>query len=162
MADKDAILRDLAAQRQALLRAVQGLDVDRMREPGAEGSTWSAQDVLGHLAAWDRQTVEAIRAYLAGAEPYHIAGFDNLEDRDRWNEDEVAQRRNWPVHETLVELGAVRSNLLVLLADLTEVQLHDRIQYPWGKHGPLIHLLRAGADHESEHAATLAARRGTP
>lgn len=160
MTERHALLRHLSEEREALLRAVEGLDPDQMKQPGAGGPAWSAQDVLGHVAAWERQTVEAIRAYLSGAEPYHIEGFDDLADRDRWNEEEVVQRRNWPVHETLLELGVIRSQLLVQLADLTEAQLDDRMEYPWGKHGPLSHLLEAGADHEREHATSLAAWRG--
>jgi hypothetical protein len=161
MTERHLLLRKLSQQREALLRSVEGLSVEQIREPGAGGPGWSAQDVLGHIAAWERQTVETIRAYMTGTEPYHIEGFDDLADRDRWNEEEVAQRRNWPVHETLVELGVVRSELLVQLADLTEAQLDDRIVYPWGKAGRLSRLLELGADHEREHTTSLAAWRAT-
>ncbi len=156
MSEKDRLLRNLAEQRQALLRSIQGLTADEMREPGAGGPAWSAQDVLGHIAAWERETVEAIRAYLLGTTPYRMAGLTGLAERDRWNQEAVAQRRNWPVHETLAELGLVRGELLVQLADLTNVQLGDRIMYPWGTHGLLAKLLETGADHEREHAAALA------
>ncbi|MDI7275126.1 MAG: DinB family protein [Anaerolineae bacterium] len=159
MAEMSRLLRELAAQREALLRSVEGLTADRMREPGAEGPVWSAQDVLGHVAAWERQTVESIRAYGAGTTPYRIAGFDSLAERDRWNQQAVEERRNWPVHEVLIELGVVRSQLLEQLADLTEVQLEDWVVYPWGKRGRLSRLLQIGADHEGEHAASLAAWR---
>lgn len=160
MADKDRLLRELAAAREALLRSVQGLTPDQMKEPGAEGPAWSAQDVLGHIAAWERQTLESLRAYLAGTTPYRIEGFDSLADRDEWNQLAVEERRNWPVHEVLVELGIVRNELLAHLAGLNEVQLNDWMVYPWGKRGRLSRLLQLGVDHEREHAATLAAWRG--
>ncbi len=160
MSEKDELLQRLAEQRRALLRTVEGLSVEQLKEPGAGGPAWSVQDVLGHIAAWERETVEAIRAYLLGEAPYRMEGFTGITDRDQWNEEAVAQRRNWPVHETLVELGLVRSDLLVQLAELTSTQLGERIVYPWGKYGVLSRLLASGADHEGEHAVSLAAWRG--
>ncbi len=159
MSEKDGLLRNLALGREALLRSVEGLSEDLMKEPGAGGPAWSPQDVLGHIAAWERETVEALRAFWQGSTPYRMAGFDSLADRDRWSEEAVEQRRNWPVHETLVELGIVRSQLLLLLADLTEAQLNDSIMYPWGTYGIVSALLATGADHEREHAASLTAWR---
>lgn len=161
MSEKDAILRNLSEQREALLRAVEGLDSDQMRMPGAGGEAWSAQDVLGHIAAWERESVEALRAYLAQAEPYQPDGLQGIADRDRWNEEAVSQRRNWPVHETILELGIIRSELLSLLADLAEPQLEGKMLYPWGRYGPIRKLFEMSIDHEREHAVPLAAWRGT-
>ncbi len=161
MSEKSRLLRDLAVQRAALLRSVEGLTADQMRDPGASGPDWSAQDVLGHIAAWERQTVETLRAYVQGGIPYRMDNLEGLTEIDRWNEEAVEQRRNWPVHETFIELGVVRSELLSLLADLSEEQIDERITYPWGRPGRLRKLVAIGAEHEQEHAARLTAWRET-
>ena len=51
---KGELLDRLAEERANLLRAIEGLEEGEMNLPGAEGE-WSVKDLLGHIAAWERE-----------------------------------------------------------------------------------------------------------
>ena len=157
MPEKSELLRELCQRREALLRSVEGLSEGQFTAPGAIGETWSAQDALAHITAWEREFVETVRAFVERRPPHRIEGLSDLSETDRWNERSVSQRRNWPAHEVLIELGIVHNEFLALLSDLTEEQLGERIELPWGESGRVQQLFTLIAEHDDEHTLALQA-----
>lgn len=57
----------------------------------AEG-TWTAKDVVGHLAAWSDLLLDGVEALVQGR-----AGAVQVVDVDAWNADQIASRKDWTV-----------------------------------------------------------------
>ncbi len=65
---KADILRQIQDARAALRKLVDAIPASRLEQPGAEG-TWSARDVLGHIATWDAESVNRVRRFVDGGKP---------------------------------------------------------------------------------------------
>ena len=71
-------LADLAAGRSTLLEALAGLREEDFTRPDVDGG-WSVCAILAHLAAWDRQVVLALDAWLEGGTPPVVSDIDGLQ-----------------------------------------------------------------------------------
>jgi len=90
------------------LDVIDGIDPGAIDEAGVCGS-WSAKDLIGHIAVWDREAADTARRETAGeAHP--------LFDWRRVNEEEAERRRSSSLDELTARMHAVHADLMAMLA----------------------------------------------
>jgi len=147
---KERLLAGLAAARQQVLTAARDL-------PSAEQDTvllgtWSAHDIVAHLAGWDHANCEAIDAIRAGRLPAFYARYDR--DWRTFNAELVARHKQ----ATLEEAAAVAmASHRALLATLAEVPAEDLlrdygVRSPGNRRVTIPMLLEVEARDERKHA----------
>lgn len=83
--DVHALLQRIDDAWRAFMAALDGIPEERLADAGVAGE-WSAQDLFGHIAFWDRQAIAEIERALAG-----LPRGDN--DWQAMNEADHAARR---------------------------------------------------------------------
>ncbi len=149
------ILEELARTRRALLDAIAGLDESALDRQNVVGE-WSIKNGLAHIAAWEAWVVQALPARLAtGKTPEDF--YTRIQDEDRFNAEEVAEREELTPSEQLIELERTREALLAELRGLDPATWERR--GPWDTwRGTLAEYLRESlVGHEQEHIADLQA-----
>ena len=149
------ILEELAHTRAALLDAIAGLDEAALERKGAVGE-WSIKNALAHIAAWEAWAVQALPVRLAtGKTPEDFLA--RIQDEDRFNAEEVAEREELTPSEQLIELERTREALLAELRGL-DAAAWERSN-PWDTwDGTLAEYLHESlVGHEQEHLAELRA-----
>ena len=147
------ILEELARIRAELLDAIAGLDEAALDRRSVVGE-WSIKNVLAHIAAWEAWVVQALPARLAtGKTPEDFRA--RIQDEDRFNAEEVAEREELTPSEQLIELERTREALLAELRSLDTAAWERR--GPWDTwQGTLAEYLRESlVGHEQEHLADL-------
>jgi len=81
MADKTTLLRECESEFQGLVRALEGLGEPQMREVWC--GTWSAREIVAHIAGWHREMAPALERMARGEKPF-AAGV-SYDDVDAWN-----------------------------------------------------------------------------
>ncbi|MBK9713571.1 MAG: DinB family protein [Kouleothrix sp.] len=155
MTTRDDAIAALDRTRAELLDAIRGLDERALDRKGAVGD-WSIKNMLAHIAAWEEWVVQALPARLAAATtPPDMRA--RLQDEDRFNAEEVAEREELTPGEQLMELERTRAELLAYLRGLDQPTL-ARAQ-PWDTWPGTIpdYLLVSLRDHEAEHIEALRA-----
>ena len=89
MADRDALLAELDAERTAFADLLETVDAELATAPGVVDD-WSVRDLVVHLAFWCEHATEAIALAVAGrgAEFAYASG-----DTDRMNADLITKSR---------------------------------------------------------------------
>jgi DinB superfamily len=149
------ILEELAHTRAALLDAIAGLDEAALERKGVVGE-WSIKNALAHIAAWEAWVVQALPVRLAtGKTPQDFLA--RIQDEDRFNAEEVAEREELTPSEQLIELERTREALLAELHGL-DAAAWERSN-PWDTwDGTLAEYLHESlVGHEQEHLAELRA-----
>jgi len=119
-------------------------------------STWSLQDVIAHLWAWQQRSIARLEAATLDQEPEFPTW---LSDLDLDSEDSTDQVNTW-IYETYRELpwskvyrnwreGFLR--FLELGERVSEKDLLDAGRYAWLKGRPLALVLLGSYDHHQEH-----------
>ena len=111
MADRVDTLSTVSSSWQELERAIAHVPHDRVDTPGVVGS-WSVKDLIGHVATWDQEALQALRRYLSDRDakalvtwPDDIDGFNAREaDRKRGTDPAVLRRELAESHRQIVEL----------------------------------------------------------
>jgi hypothetical protein len=148
-----AVLRAaLAAARDELLAAIALL-----REPVEARATrpvcghWTLQDVVGHLADWERLGAEGLRQMAAGRAPR----VEHVADVDAWNAAHVQARQGQPWEVAWGDLVAARQALLSALGEMGEGDLGRTYPFPWGPEGTPYQWVAVYAQHDRSHARGL-------
>lgn len=131
MADRHELIERYRGARQTLADAVAG-------HPEAAVGTWSGEDVLLHVAAWDREGVAEVRRRLAGEPARHY-------DFDAFNAAAVGRLRNLDDAARRAEFEAAGEAFAALVLGLPDEALADGAAgEDWAS---------SLADHALEHAA---------
>jgi hypothetical protein len=143
------IYEDLERTRAALLDTLAGLDEAALDRKGVVGE-WSIKNALAHIAAWEAWVVQALPTRLTtGKTPEDFLA--RIQDEDRFNAEEVAEREELTPSEQLIELERTRQALLDELHGLDAAVWERRA--PWDTwEGTLAEYLRESLIvHEQEH-----------
>ena len=80
-------------------------------------------------------------------------------DLDRWNDEQVEQRRSWSIHEIVAEAATNRERLIETMRRLTEDQIARPMHFTDPKRGaadfPLKAFLIGWAQHDPIHTADM-------
>ena len=104
-----SILERGRAETDALIAAI---PPRRLSTPGLGGGTWSARDLIGHLASWEEYALDALDAWERGIRPKidetwftvstNALNAANVERKAAWPLAQV-RRRSAATHEELLE-----------------------------------------------------------
>ena len=105
---KDELLNEAAREYKAFHEALQGLNESQMTEVWL--GTWSAKDIVAHIAGWHAEMGPALERLAHGERP--LPEGVSYEDVDAWNERFAAARRSTPVADVLLELDKTHEYFL--------------------------------------------------
>ncbi len=146
-------LATLAAGRRDLLQALEGLSDAGLTRSGVDGP-WSVRDILAHIAAWDRQVVLTLEAWLEGTTPPPA-----VPDVEGFNAQVTAAASGESPVATLLGLARTHADLLTAVAR-AQGRNGEVIDPDSGRPTTLGHLVDDIAGHERAHAASILAWRG--
>ena len=109
---------------------------------------WRMKEVLDHITGWDDAVIASIKSLLAGEVPATPAA----RGIDFYNKETVSSREAIPYEMRQREWEASRAELLDLIHEMTEEQLHAHFVMPWGTQGTIETLVEIFTEHEETHA----------
>lgn len=116
--DKATFLEALHKEREEWEALLTEVGEQRMLEPGATGE-WPVKDVIAHIMWCEREMVGVCEAHaLVGSELWQVTD-------DERNAIVVAQYRETPLQEVLIEERQVYARLLAALQTLSDEDLND-------------------------------------
>jgi len=154
--DVEAVVAELDGHRMQFTVLCRSLSAEELDRPVPK-STWLVRDYIAHLATIDGPVGEMFRTVHEGGDP----GIRNPDgerfDVDRWNENQVQDRRAKSVDELLVEAATARTALRKQLAALTEADIAKSIKFQGdSRRAPaeveLRQYLRGWCKHDPMHA----------
>lgn len=151
-ARKQRLLDELSQVRQAVLLAAQSLPAEKQRQVFL--GSWSAWELLAHLAGWDRTNVQAARSLQAGELPEFYA----FKDRDwaSYNALLVSRYAGLDFETLLAEVQAAHRDLLAFMS-MAPAEVFDKdygVRYK-GYRVTLGRLLEAELRDERQHLEQL-------
>jgi uncharacterized damage-inducible protein DinB len=141
----------LVEARCRLLGAIRHLSDADLTRPGYVDK-WSIQELLGHIAAWDREMMLAVESWLTGT-----VSAQTCPDVDAFNARVIEQIRDQSLGETLRSMMDAHVHLLAVVR-----RAHGRggdFLLPWGERGDLSRAAADMAAHDDEHADEILAWR---
>ncbi len=149
------LLARMAKERAVLLYQLIGLDEKTLTEPPVFDA-WTAANLLAHIAAWDEWFTNRINLILAGREE-EVVSVENLDAR---NAALHAERRGWPLAQSLDACVQARADFLAALDQLSDEELHRKRVFSWGE-AAVREWAGWRARHDATHAAHLSAWRAS-
>ena len=123
MANRDDTLNTVARSWQVLERAIALVPQHRVDTPGVVGP-WSVKDLIGHVATWDQEALQALRGYQAGGDARELTTWpDNI---DGFNAREAARKRGTDLAMLRRELAESHRQIVELISDLAEAAFETR------------------------------------
>ncbi len=141
------------AVRAAFLDSLAGLaEAEAAATSGPTGEWPSIKDMIGHIAAWEREVLIADEMIKRGEESH----LDNL-DKTQFNHQQAEHRRSWTLEQVRSELD-LNYEALLMAWDEYEGQEGPFGPATWepGQPGTLWDLIY----HQAEHGRDIAHRRG--
>ncbi len=88
--------------------------------------TWTAKDVIGHLATWSEHLLDEVEALARGD-----ADAIQAVDIDAWNATQIAIRRDWPVEKVQAAWETTVERALRVAAWLSADEMARHWRVPW-------------------------------
>lgn len=148
---RDDAIQELRAARKEFLETINGLsEEDFLRSKAVE--SWTLKDVLGHLAAWDEETVRVLQTFTMPGESAYTYAISDKNGFAVWNQEQVAARREHSVSQVTSEFEIARRDLIQVIEGLTDAVLNRARMTSWGKPATGFELIASQAAHDREHA----------
>jgi hypothetical protein len=93
------------------------------------GSHWTVKDYIAHLCTIDGLIAPGFAAQVGQSAPFPDIPFPNPFDIDEWNDAAVQSRRGRSIDELLEESRTHRDNIARAIADFSDAQLDNVIDY---------------------------------
>ena len=106
-----------------LERAIAHVPHDRVDTPGVVGS-WSVKELIGHVATWDREALQALRRYLVDRDAKALVTWPD--DIDGFNAREAARKRATDLAVLRRELAECHRQIVELVSGLAGEELEIR------------------------------------
>jgi hypothetical protein len=147
---RSLLMATLDAGRDDLLRYLDCVSPDE-RHTRCLVADWTAQDLVGHIADWDRFAVQGLRAIRA-SRPLPV-----VDNTDQVNAQQREARREQTWDQVWTDMHSIRAELADVLADWDEEQLARRMDYlfRWGR--TPYGWVAMQVWHDREHADSLRA-----
>ena len=156
--DKASLLRRIDESRA---RFEQALAAAGDLETPLRGDGWSARDIAGHVAVWERRLARDIEATLRGETPERPEPGYTWEQMDALNIRDMEAMRAQSLVEVMAESRAAFAETRALVASLTEDLLFSPGHFPWTETDTLALWVRYDMwEHYEEHTVDLEAGSG--
>jgi hypothetical protein len=149
--DKASLLRRIDETRARLDAALAAIS-----DPDAplRGDGWSARDIAGHVAIWERRLARDIQTSLRGETPERPEPGYTWERMDELNVRDMEAARALPLTEAMAEARAAFIETRALVETLSEEQLFAPGLYAWTEGERLALWVRYDMwEHYEEHTA---------
>lgn len=120
--NKQTLLERTQHYRAILEETIQDLDEETLSLPGPE--SWSIKDHLAHLAVWEQGMVELLNKRPRFAAMGVEQAFQQGKSETEINDLVFRQNKSLTVQETLQKFEQVHSEMLQLLDNLSDEELH--------------------------------------
>lgn len=147
-AEKEQLIARLASSRRAALDALQGVNPLQVVYP-EQG--WRVKDVLGHLAAWEREALASLQAYVEGDEQWLGPAHDGA----RYNKEVFTKRYDYDAAQCRIDWAMVRRELQFAVEAVPPEKWAGPLRFPWGEQGSVRRLIEDMIAHEAEHLADI-------
>lgn len=143
---------------QMVVQAVDGLAEPDWLTPGVCGA-WTVKDVVAHLASVELLIADVVGTFVGSGPTPHLDAFNRKDPR--YNDEEVARRRDWSVARTLGEYTEAAQRVLELGSRIPPEKAREAGTMPWyGKEYALDDfLVYTSYGHKAEHCAQIAVLR---
>lgn len=141
--NRDQVLDRIDSAWSDFTNVIDGVPDELFDLTGAVGS-WSVKDVIGHVATWDREALNALRQFV---EDRNFRALVTWPDVDEFNARQWEAKRKSDLADLRVELENTHRELVGLLSGLPEEyfesdEVHERIRIDtyehYADHGPEI------------------------
>ena len=153
MSDRKTALRErIAADHAASLEILKAIPAEKWATPvpSDEGASWTARDVLAHLAVSESGQLGPLRRALAG-EVTLPADFD----LNRYNRGSVKKRADKSAAELLAEIEAGHAEVLAQLEQTPEAALDKTGRHARGDTLTVEQFFGRITEHRLQHAREL-------
>ncbi|MGB3714241.1 MAG: DinB family protein [Candidatus Promineifilaceae bacterium] len=142
--DKRRLLELLTLTHSETRTMLDGIDLD-MHVYTESG--WRIRDIIGHIATWDRQVANSLRAYRVGKE-YTIRDLDE----DAFNQQDVLEQQESTTQQVFQSWVQAREEFRAAVNEIPLELFPGDLLYPWGdERGTIAHLVEMMAEHDVEH-----------
>ncbi len=135
---------------KATMAVARALDADTVV---FEESNWRVKDLIGHLAAWETESVTSLRTFLDGKE-YQVSDSGYTSDED-FNQQAFKKRQATAAEPIYQEWAEARNGLKTILNEVPPEKFKSQMLCPWGARGTVAHLIEELVVHEREHRDSL-------
>ena len=116
MTDREGVLRAMDSAWLELESAIRRVPDDRVDVPGVVGP-WSVKDLIGHVATWDQEAIQALRRYLSDRDTKALVTWPDVDD---FNARETARKRDTSLAELRRQLDETHLQIVELVSGLAE------------------------------------------
>jgi uncharacterized damage-inducible protein DinB len=148
---RDEAVIKLRAARKELLESLYDVSDEDMLRPNAV-EKWSLKDLLGHIAAWDEETLRVIQAFAMQTEPQYSYAISERNDFGTWNEEQFQIRQDHSLEQVRHEFEGARRDLIQVIEGVTDQVLMRPKRTSWNTTQTGLELLDEAAAHDLEHA----------
>ncbi|MEW6279131.1 MAG: DinB family protein [Candidatus Eremiobacterota bacterium] len=107
------------------LQSLAGLPEEVVLKERAIG-LWSVKDIIGHIASWEQEFIQATEEYLSDQRP-RIFDLDWGKDGDAINARLAAAKAEMPLRQAWLELSETHRSFLAALANPEVLAEHDMV-----------------------------------
>ncbi len=148
---RDEAVIKLRAARKELQDTLAGISEEDELRPNAV-EKWSIKDLLGHIAAWDEETLRVIQAFAMQSDPQYSYAISDRNDFASWNAEQAAARQGRTLLEIRNEFDNARRDLIQVVEGVTDQVLMRPKHTSWNAVMNGLDLLQISAEHDLEHA----------
>jgi hypothetical protein len=118
---RDQAIRVLEDRHAANAELFDRLSDEQMIAAGTiANGDWSAKDLMGHIAAWERYGLETRAAFVRNEQPAIEAAFADEDGVDRLNDEAVARDADLPLQRVRDESEATFRELTATIRSMTD------------------------------------------
>ena len=149
--EKKRLIDSLTEAHLALRKILKDVDLEM---PVYKDSGWRVRDIVGHVATWDQEIANALRAYQAGEE-YLTPELD--EEEVEFNESAVLEQRKLSTQQILEHFESAYDNFKMAIEEIPDDQFPGDLLYPWGdERGDIATMVDYMIEHAIEHRDEIA------
>jgi len=148
--DKDYLLEKLTETHNAIEEILEGVDLEL---PVYSETGWRIRDILGHIATWDREVINTLRAFMQG-EVYLTPDLD--ESETDFNQRAMLNHRQLSTPAAYADWQQAREAFSQTVKDIPLDRFPGDVLFPWGdERGTIQELVSYMTDHNLEHRAEI-------
>lgn len=111
---------------QTVLDTVDGLPETQWEKSGVCGE-WSVKDIIAHLASFEHILTDVLSGFLGGGPTPYLERWSN----EKFNDDEVAQRRTRTPAQVLAEYNDTHARNMSMVAKIPAEKCREPGTLPW-------------------------------
>ena len=152
--NKTKLLNEMRDGYAAFENLLAPLSETQVTTAGVNGE-WSIKDILAHLAAWQKRTLNRLDAAVRNEKP-SIPGLTSDEEMHRLNDQFYQENKARPLTDVLTDFRTTYSQILDVIQAAPEEVLIDPQRFTWLDGAALWELVAGNTyEHYQEHTESI-------